>query len=283
MDMQKFSRQNDGVKYLAIFIDLFSRYLRIEPMKRKTGDEMIKAMKKVFTKDNAPRTLRTDQGSEYKAKQVQELLSSLGIHHIITYNVYHANYAERAIRTVKGRLFRYFTHHQTHRYIDSLESLVHSYNDTIHSSIRMPPSKVTPENQQELYEKIYLPIELKRENTPVYYKFKIGDKVRVSYARRPFDTGYDKKWSEELFLIHKQVRSHPPRYRLIDLQREEIKGSFYEQELQMAHVGDDDLYKVERVLRYRIKGGKRQGLVSWLGYPAKFNSWVDADEIKNYE
>ena len=48
MDVQKFSRSNDRVKYLAVFIDLFSRYLRIEPMKSKTGEEMVNVMKNNF-------------------------------------------------------------------------------------------------------------------------------------------------------------------------------------------------------------------------------------------
>jgi hypothetical protein len=70
---------------------------------------------------------------------------------------------------------------------------------------------------------------------------------------------------------------------LVDLQLDTIGGSFYEQELQEANVDDDEVYKVEKILRHRIKDGKRQGLVSWLSYPAKFNSWVDIDQIHNYE
>lgn len=283
MDVQKFSRKNQGVKYLAVFIDLFSRYLWVEPLKSKTGEEMLQAVQRVFDKGRKPKTLRTDQGKEYVAKVVQEFLKTQDVNHIIAYNVYHANYAERVIRTIKGRLYRFFTRYQTHEYIPHLQDMIDSYNDSRHSSIGMAPAEVTEKNQQELYEKLYLPIELEREKAKVKFEYDIGDRVRMSYARRPFQRGYEEKWSEEVFVISKRIPSHPPRYHLVDTQNEEIRGTFYEQELQRAYVKDGDIFKVERVLRYRIKDGKRQGLIRWKGYGKKFDSWEDAAAIKNYE
>ena len=51
-------------------------------------------------------------------------------------------------------------------------------------------------------------------------------------------------------------------YEVKDLSGELIKGSFYEPELQ-------------KILKTRKRGGKIEYLVSWKGYPSKFNSWVD--------
>ena len=282
MDVQKFSRSNDRVKYLAVFIDLFSRYLRIEPMKSKTGEEMVNVMKKIFKDGRTVKELRSDQGKEYTAKSVQEYMKSKNINHVLAYNVYHANYAERVIRTVKARIYKFFTKHQTHRYIEHLQEIVTSYNNTKHSTIGMAPSQVTDENQQDLYEKIYLPIELKRERTTVVYQFNTGDKVRLSLARVHFQKGFDRKWTEEIFIIDKRIASHPPRYRVIDLNKEKVDGSFYEQEMQRAMVTDNDLYKIEKVLRHRIRQGKREALVRWLGYSKKFDSWIKAAEIRKY-
>ena len=214
MDVQKFSKSNDRVKYLAIFIDLFSRYLRIEPMKSKTGEEMVKVMKKIFKDSFKVKELRSDQGKEYTAKIVQDYLKTKNINHVLAYNVYHANYAERVIKTIKSRIYKFFTKHQDHRYIDHLHEIVSSYNNTKHSSIGMAPSQVTIENQQELYEKLYLPLELKREKTPIVYKFNIKDKVRLSLARLQFERGFHRKWTEEIFIIDKRTASHPPRYRV---------------------------------------------------------------------
>ena len=37
IDMQAFSRGNNGIKYLLIVIDIFSKFVWIVPLKRKTG------------------------------------------------------------------------------------------------------------------------------------------------------------------------------------------------------------------------------------------------------
>jgi hypothetical protein len=45
--LDKFSRENSGYKYLAIFIDIFSRYIWVEPMKTKTGGEMVQVLGRI--------------------------------------------------------------------------------------------------------------------------------------------------------------------------------------------------------------------------------------------
>ena len=57
---------------------------------------------------------------------------------------------------------------------------------------------------------------------------------------------------------------------------------FYSQELQKV-IKDNDVYKVENVLSSRKKAGKKQFLIKWLGYPEKFNSWIDAENIVRNE
>ena len=48
MDMSKFAKYNDKVHYIAIFIDIFSRYLYAQPMKNKTTKVTLDAIKQVF-------------------------------------------------------------------------------------------------------------------------------------------------------------------------------------------------------------------------------------------
>ena len=52
---------------------------------------------------------------------------------------------ERFNRTLKTKMFRYFTHVNTRRYLDVLDDLLHSYNNTHHRSIGMAPSEVNAE------------------------------------------------------------------------------------------------------------------------------------------
>ena len=283
MDMQALKKYNKGYSYIAIFIDLFSRYVWAEPMKTKNGPETLKTIQVIFALGRQPSTLRTDKGSEWMTSLVQNYLKSEYVSHIIAYNVYHANYAERVIRTLKGRLYRYFRENLTYKYIDVLDDLVDSYNDTVHSSIHMAPAKVNKDNEQQLYEKYYLPVELEREKTSIQYDFQVGDKVRIARGAHPFKKDFEEKWSEEVFEVYIRVPSHPPRYRIKDLLEEEIKGSFYTQELQKASVDENTVYRVAKVLRYRTKNKERQALVQWSGYPSKFDSWISTADLKNHK
>ncbi|GFU87610.1 uncharacterized transposon-derived protein F54H12.3 [Trichonephila clavipes] len=86
------------------------------------------------------------------------------------------------------------------------------------------------------------------------------------------DAGYEQNWRRELFLVFEIVQRIPIVYRLKDLQGEEIKGTYYEAELQK--VVDSGFYPVENVIKQRKRGGITEYFVKFLGYPEKFNDWV---------
>ena len=78
-------------------------------------------------------------------------------------------------------------------------------------------------------------------------KFAIGDKVRISkYKRKVFDKGYTPNWTEELFVINKVIPTKPVTFSIVDLTGKEIKGSFYEQELQKAK---QETFRIEKVIK----------------------------------
>jgi len=64
-------------------------------------------------------------------------------------------------------------------------------------------------------------------------------------------------------------------YELSDLAGEPIKGKFYELEIQQVLKSDDERFDIDRILKMRKRNGKIQYLVSWRGYPSKFDSWID--------
>ena len=72
--------------------------------------------------------------------------------------------------------------------------------------------------------------------------FKIGDTVRIVMTRMPFKKGYTGHWSEEIFIVTEKVKSIPVTYKLKDLMDENIKGTFYPQELQIVGVTKDKAY-----------------------------------------
>ena len=82
----------------------------------------------------------------------------------------------------------------------------------------------------------------------VKYKFKIHDQVRISKIKRKFEKGYLPNFSKEIFTISKQVPRDPPVYKLKDYDNEELKGTFYDKELQKI-IKQDDIYEVEKILK----------------------------------
>jgi len=176
---------------------------------------------------------------------------------------------ERFNRTIKSKMWRYFTYAHTRRYVDVLDDLVNSYNNTDHRSIGMKPSEVNSSNEQQVRERLY---PLKPKN--LKWKFELNDSVRISMQRQPFQKGYMGNWSEELFTISKRYPTDPVTYGVQDLAGEDIKGRFYEYELQKV-TKSDDVYIVEKIIKTRKRAGKIEYFVKWRSYPDKFNSWVD--------
>jgi hypothetical protein len=74
------------------------------------------------------------------------------------------------------------------------------------------------------------------------FRFKVGDKVRITYIRNIFTREYDEKWNGEIFKVTQRImRGGLLIYRLKDFRDEEINGTFYQSELQKVDVWDDDI------------------------------------------
>ena len=197
-----------------------------------------------------------------------------GIHHFSMHNAEtKASVVERFNRTLKTRMWRYFTKHQTWRYIDVLPDLVRSYNNTPHRSIGMAPSNVNAKNQEKVWQRMY------GHDGKGVPKLHVSDRVRVSKYKRTFQKGYETNWSEEMFTIHEVHPSDPPVYRLRDDLGEVLDGTFYELELQKVSVPVDRVYRVESALQRRKVGRRKEALLKWFGYPSKLNSWIDASVL----
>lgn len=286
IDLSALAVYNDDYKFIAVFIDLFSRFLWAAPLKTKKSLEASRALQNIInTSRRKPETLTTDQGKEYTGKPFQEALQTNGIAHVLVYGQHKAAFAERVNRTIQDKLYKYFYEKQTLRYADILKDIVSSYNNTIHGSIKMAPAAVTRDNSMELYDRVYLPILTKRAHQKVDYAFEIGDLVRLARWRTPFGRGYDEQYTEEIFKIRNRIPSDPPRYKVQDLLQEPVLGSFYEQELLRIHADheDDILFKIERVISSKKVRGEKYSLIKWYGYAPKFNSYIKAKDIVKYQ
>src|SRR6184192_1023596 len=270
VDLGLLSNENNSQRYLLTCIDVFSKYARVEPLKNKSGSTLTAAFTKMIDEQQC-KLLQTDKGSEFLNSSFQKLLRDRNIRHYTSENDdIKASVVERFNRTLKGMMWRYLTHTSSGRYIDVLPQLVSSYNNTHHRSINMAPSEVNVHNESLVRRRLFPP-----KNTYVKWRYKVGQTVRMRQTKRVFKKGYEPSWTEELFTIASLYPSDPPTYILKDLTGEEIKGKFYEQEIQPVKHSASDAYIVERVIKTRRRGKRTEYFVKWRNYPDKFNSWVD--------
>ncbi|GFY50519.1 putative uncharacterized transposon-derived protein F54H12.3 [Trichonephila inaurata madagascariensis] len=237
------------------------------PLPDKNAKTVVSAFEQIFS-ERIPLKLQTDAGKEFTNKLFQNYLKKKKIGFFMTSNNTKASIVERFNRTLKTKMWKFFTEKNTKRYIDVVDKLVYSYNNTWHRSIQMTPASVTETNQSQVWENLYGKQNNKKVNKPNY---RLNDTVRISKEKLLFEKGYEQNWTREIFTIHQIIRRNPIVYKLKDLAGEVIRGTFYEQELQkVMHSG---YYPIEKVLKTREKNGKKEYFVKFLGYPEKFNTW----------
>lgn len=286
MDVRSIKSYNDGFTFILVVIDVLSKFSWLEPVLNKTSKNVTKAFERILARSNrrVPVCLQTDKGKEFIGKEMQEFLKKKNILFRIARSPdTKASVAERLIRTIKERIWRYFTHKNTRRYIDILPKVTEAYNHSKHSGTKMEPASVTMYNATKARENLNL--RYARNDRVRKPKYSVGDLVRVSRARNVFAKGYESGWTLELFKIsHISLTRQPPVYFIKDLADEDIDGFFYEEELSRVQKDlNSDAFEVEKILKTSGVGRKKKYLIKWKGYPDKFNSWVPACQIKELQ
>ena len=283
-DMQSLSRYNQGYKYILFCIDIFSRYAWALPVKNKTGKIVGEAFQTIFdiSTPRIPEKLQTDKGREFFNKNLKQLLDKKSIKHFASWSDQKAALCERLIRTIKTRIWNYFTAMKSNSYIDILQKMISSYNNSKHRSLGMAPSAVKTIHEVKLWNHLY-----GNSSTESFSKsnhIKRGQKVRISRVKGNFEKGYMPNWSEEDFIISGSNKAQNKRlYKIEDHNGENIDGTWYKEELQPI---EENEYRIEKVLRKRTNksSGITELLIKWKGWPVKFNSWIsEADIIKEEE
>ena len=144
--------------------------------------------------------------------------------------------AERFIRTLKNKIYKYMTAISKNVYIDKLDDIVDEYNNTYHRTIKMKPVDV----KDNTY------IDFKKEINDKDPKFKVGDPVKISKYKNIFAKGYTSNWSEELFVIKKVENAFPWTYVISDPKSEELIGTSFEKELLATNQQE---YGIEKVIK----------------------------------
>ena len=91
-----------------------------DPLKQKRGKDIVKVFQSIFARRKL-KFLQSDAGSGYKNKLFQNFLKQEGIRFFTTFNNTKASVVERFNRTLKIKMWKYFTHNHTYHYIDVID------------------------------------------------------------------------------------------------------------------------------------------------------------------
>lgn len=270
VEMIPHAKENRNFKYILTVIDIFSKYAWAVPIKSKTGKDVTTAMSTILNAGNVPKNIHSDMGKEFYNTHFRALMHRHKINHYSTFSTMKAAIVERFNRTLKTRMWKEMHYNGTYKWITILPDIVHAYNHSEHRTIKMRPSDVNKRNEKSLLHTVYL----YKNELPLKNNFNVGDHVRISKYKNAFEKGYEPQWTTEIFSISKIQRTHPITYFLKDYQGNEIKGAFYEMELQK--VLHPDFYLIEKILKKR----NNQIYVKWLGFDSSHNSWIDQNNIE---
>ena len=218
-----------------------------------------------------PQRKQTNKSKEFLNSDFQALMKRHGIQYFASESERTAAVVERFNRTIKTRIWTYFSDRGTVRWIDIIQDLVDAYNNLRHRSICMAPADVQKKDENRLWVRLF-----GDGDTHLKPQIPQGAMVRASSHKTIFDKGYMPNWTKEHFTVSQAVphRRGSKRllYKLVVYNDKAVKGSWYPEEIQEI---SDNQYRIEKVLRRRIlPDGTKELFVRWEGWPKEYNSWI---------
>eukprot|EP00732_Lithocolla_globosa_P002238 Lithocolla_globosa_v1_NODE_1406_length_2601_cov_198.602121.p1 type:complete len:363 gc:universal NODE_1406_length_2601_cov_198.602121:1458-2546(+) len=280
--LPQFKRYNDGYSILLFVIDFLSKYLWVRPLKDAKAKGVSEALEEIMkSSGREPERINVDGGGEFK-KETLAMLKEKDIAVYQSWNTTKVPIVERVIRTIKGRISRYQDATGSYRYIDALQKIVRGYNSSRHSTIKMTPNQASkPENYLRLVTNFFDSIKPRKEQKQL---FDIGDVIRVSIQKDKFAKESDGNFTLETFVVSKVLNTLPITYKIRDKDGEEIKGSFYSQEMIKVGKKEADNFRKDapkdldtvKVLKTRVVRKQPQ---SYVEYSDGTKAWVVSSDI----
>lgn len=279
-DMSKLSRFNGGYKWMLVGIECLSRMLFVVPSKGKNPQNMKDAFDRLLALLPAPVwKIFSDRGNEFKAREMKEYFKSKDI---LKYEGYStdvkSSMAERAIQSIKGRLYKYFSEKHTLNWVEAIPKIVDGLNHCKCRTTGMRPVDVNKDNWEQLFERLYARDlrPTKKTNDP---RLRAGDDVRIASEKGKFDKGYLPRYSDEIFKIKRRLSTRPNTFDVEDQKGEKMLGKFYAQHLARTKGVDETTHRIAKVHRRRTNDGKKEFLVSFMGHSPSIKVWLTEDQL----
>lgn len=223
-------------------------------------------------------------GGEFNANVNLKVYKKYGIHYYTTFDLgSKVGIVERAIRSIKERLFKILASQDSWRWTDDLGVILDVYNRTYNRVLKMTPNQAAKEeNEPEVFYNTVTKPEMKNLERNLQFRFEVGDTVRIQRSQM-YQKAYTGNFSDIIYVIYRRSRiSGIPVYYLRELLTgEEILGSFYGPELQAVKVDMKKVADIEKIyatrltpdneeeVKVRLRGDKKTQWVKYktlLGY-----------------
>ena len=141
--MQLISKFNKGFRFLFDVIDIFSKHAWVVTLKDKKGISIVNAFQNVLDNsmelhsEHKANKIWVHKGSEFYNNSFKKWLKDNDIEMYSIHNEEKSVVAERFIKTLKNKIYKYMTAISKDVYIDKLDNIVNEYNNTHHRTIKM--------------------------------------------------------------------------------------------------------------------------------------------------
>jgi hypothetical protein len=259
----------DGFKFILVVLELYSRKAWAFPLKNKKTSTVVDKFKELFKElPQTPKFLWSDLGKEFTGKPMKDFLANHGVKQYSTFSESKSSVVERFNRTLK-----LWMDNDDMNWLNALPILINEYNNKHHSGINAIPNEVfdreaIPQGKTLIATKDF-------KDKP---KFKVGDTVRLSRVKSPFEKQIN-NWTTRVYTVSKVLHTNPITYKVTDIVDGEVSGSFYKQELQKT---DMNFFLIDEVKKRRTRNGKKEMLVSWVGYEDLKPEWIPEISLKDF-
>lgn len=190
-DFQSLAEENDGYRFCLLGVDVLSRRVFAVPIKSKSTKDMLQGFEELFKQmPHLPSEIYSDRGMEFESGEMKKYFKDKGIEKFAARSSdVKAAVAERFIRSLKLRLYRWISEKNSLKWAKVLPEIVNALNNTVNSATGMKPNDVNPENASILWDKLYRQY-LYPEVRGKAPKYKAQDAVRLAKKKQTFEKGY---------------------------------------------------------------------------------------------
>ena len=268
----------------VLAIDIFDGRIYAAPVTNIKAPAMLTALKDIFDHlGNTYSKLRTDKGVEYGSSRVSEFLKSRDIKHFTAAPPMKANFAERAIASLKSLLTRLATVQKHKSWVELLPNALKILNNRVHSRKKLTPIQASkPENQYKVLRAVDR-LHLNAQGEPItFFNYPLNQIVRIRLAATSFRKDHEKKNSNQLYqIIGRKIYDNIQYYTLRSYPENiEIDAPFTVGELQ---VSNSEQFVIEKIYlkKTKIINGVKNVLIKWLGINNK--SYISMQDLKKYK